>query len=57
LTPRDNQLKKFLRMTINPAIITMPRHQLAILIVEKIPSGLSRYSLLRFLRKEDEERS
>jgi hypothetical protein len=34
-----------LRATINAAIIASPRHQLAIQIVAKLPSRLSRYTV------------
>ena len=44
MTLRDNQSStKLLRPTIIAAIITTPRHRLAILIVARFPSRLSRY--------------
>ncbi|WP_225173229.1 hypothetical protein, partial [Bradyrhizobium sp. BRP19] len=42
--PRQSEFKKLLRATINAAIITSPRHRLAILIVVRFPPRLSRYS-------------
>jgi hypothetical protein len=44
LTLRDNQPQtNFLRPKSNAAIINMPRRHLAILIVAKLSSRLSRY--------------
>ncbi|MDH2356885.1 hypothetical protein QCM80_40690, partial [Bradyrhizobium sp. SSUT112] len=42
--PRQSERTKLLRATIIAAIITSPRHRLAILIVARFPSRLSRYS-------------
>ncbi|WP_247446261.1 transposase, partial [Bradyrhizobium sp. 197] len=42
--PRQSERTKLLRATIIAAIITSPRHPLAILIVARFPSRLSRYS-------------
>jgi hypothetical protein len=48
LTLRDNQPQtNFLRPKSNAAIINMPRRHLAILIVAKLSSRLSRYSFYR----------
>ncbi|MFO1097077.1 MAG: hypothetical protein U1E81_02090 [Xanthobacteraceae bacterium] len=45
MTLRDNQPQtNFLRPKSNAAIINMPRRHLAILIVAKLSSRLSRYS-------------
>ncbi|MDH2357729.1 hypothetical protein QCM80_45565, partial [Bradyrhizobium sp. SSUT112] len=41
--PRQSERTKLLRATIIAAIITSPRHRLAILIVARFPSRLSRY--------------
>ncbi|WP_314958213.1 hypothetical protein, partial [Bradyrhizobium cosmicum] len=41
--PRQSERTKLLRATIIAAIITSPRHPLAILIVARFPSRLSRY--------------
>ncbi|WP_247447246.1 hypothetical protein, partial [Bradyrhizobium sp. 197] len=46
--PRQSERTKLLRATIIAAIITSPRHRLAILIVARFPSRLSRYTLKTF---------
>ncbi|MGX1412253.1 DNA replication protein DnaC [Bradyrhizobium elkanii] len=50
--PRQSEFKKLLRATINAAIITSPRHRLAILIVVRFPPRLSRYRHLRVQGRE-----
>lgn len=52
MTLRDNQSStKLLRATIIAAIITSPRHRLAILIVASFPPRLSRYTFERIAKK------
>ncbi|MDH2352951.1 hypothetical protein QCM80_20160, partial [Bradyrhizobium sp. SSUT112] len=46
--PRQSERTKLLRATIIAAIITSPRHRLAILIVARFPSRLSRYNGTQF---------
>ncbi|MCH2221718.1 MAG: hypothetical protein MK097_15550, partial [Dechloromonas sp.] len=45
--PRQSKPTKLLRATIIAAIITSPRHRLAILIVARFPPRLSRYSVMK----------
>ncbi|WP_314963886.1 hypothetical protein, partial [Bradyrhizobium cosmicum] len=51
--PRQSERTKLLRATIIAAIITSARHPLAILIVARFPSRLSRYTLLIEQKSDD----